>query len=113
MITEDRGWARFKACRTAILILTVLFVAVLVLQVGVTSNIGDRMISVFWFVGIPLWCLSVLYTTFWPCPNCEKCFATGFVFFVFISNIPFRNDCIHCGYEPEIGSIPKDPDSVS
>ena len=44
-----------------------------------------------------IFCFSVLYTTFWKCPQCGKLFCTGMIG-IFSSNIPFRNTCIHCGY---------------
>ena len=100
---EDEGWPLFRAARSAIVVLLFLFAALLLLQTVVDSRIAEKVLLAFLIVGILIWCLAVLYTTFWPCPNCGKCFATGFVF-IFISNIPFRNSCIHCGYEPGAGS---------
>ena len=108
MVTEDEGWGLFKVARTAIVVLSLLFVAVLLLHGAVNSSIAEKVFVAFSIVAIPVWCLAVLYTTFWPCPKCGKCFATGFVF-IFISNIPFRNCCIHCGYEPGTGTRRQDP----
>ncbi len=104
---EDEGWPLFKAARSAIVALVCLFAALLLLQSVVDSNFVEKVMLAFLIVGIPVWCLAVLYTTFWPCPSCGKCFATGFVF-IFLSNIPFRNSCIHCGYEPGTGTQRED-----
>ena len=104
---EDEGWPLFKRARSAIVVLVLLFAALLFLQSVVDSSIADKVLLGFLIVGTPVWCLAVLYTTFWPCPNCGKCFATGFIF-IFLSNIPFRNSCLHCGYEPGTGSKRED-----
>lgn len=100
---EDEGWPLFKAARSVIVGLLFVLAALLFLQGVVDSSIAEKVLLAILIVVVPVWCLAVVYTTFWPCPNCGKCFATGFIFF-FLSNIPFRNSCLHCGYEPGTGS---------
>lgn len=105
MSQTDKGWVYFKACRLIIAILVIpLIAAIVFLPAQIDSAITATAITAFMVIGFVLWSASVLYTTFWPCPRCGKCFATGFVF-VLVTNIPFRNNCFHCGYEPETGLV--------
>ncbi len=104
---EDEGWPLFRTARSVIVALLFVFAALVFLQSVVESSTAEKLLLAIWIVVAPVWCLAVLYTTFWPCPNCGKCFATGFIF-IFLWNIPFRNNCFHCGYEPGTGSKQRD-----
>ncbi len=104
---EDEGWPLFKAARTSIVVLFFLLDELLFFQGVVDSGVAEKVLLAVLIVAILIWCLAVVYTTFWPCPNCGKFFATGFIL-VFLSNIPFRNSCLHCGYEPGSGSKRED-----
>ena len=110
MSQQVKGWTYFKACRLVIAVLSIPLIAAIIFPPAqIDSATTATAISAFLVVGLILWSASILYTTFWPCPRCGKCFATGFIF-VLVTNIPFRNSCFHCGYEPATGSIREEPD---
>jgi hypothetical protein len=101
-------WRIYKLFRK-LLAYSLLSVAAIIILFLVLLD-GNRE-SIFWNTSVGLLVLavvvfvvSVLYTTFWPCPKCGKSFTIRW-FGPFVSNIPLFNYCGHCGYEPEKGYL--------
>ena len=64
----------------------------------------DARDSIGWFMSIDLlyltiaiFCLSVIYLTFWRCPKCKHFFSMSKE----MGNIPIFDCCGSCGFEPE------------
>lgn len=87
-----RGWILFKSFIT--LSLTsfgcVILCAIILIQINIDTN---SLIGKFLLIPLILiFCFSILWTTFWPCPRCRKPYATEWG-----TNIPFLKKCRHCG----------------
>jgi len=100
----SRGWKIYKIFRKFLGVSTI-SIFLLTIYLGSNSSRQDESllwqaalyVFIFFLVGF---IVSVLYTTFWPCPNCGRSFTIRKLG-PFGSNLPIFNYYGKCGYEPE------------